>query len=299
MVLRSMKTLRVLVPAIGLVMGTAVYAANTSDSPNNAAQQNSASAQQNQQGRTAGSMRASKLIGMPVRNAQGEDLGKVQDLVIDVNNGDVYYAVLSFGGWMSMGDKLFAYPLRVFGLADNANQLVLNIDKQKLKDAPGFEANRWPEWGRDRYRAEVDRYYGDKLTLQPRPNTVLRRASTLNDADVIDASGNDVGDVEDIVVDMRNGSVQYVVVDFDDDWAHNDRLTQLPLAAFRPSRSEQDKLVLRVNQQQVATAPSFDENNWPNLNDRNAQANVNRWFSDLGVDTTAAGDRNPPQRPQQ
>ena len=56
-------------------------------------------------------MRASKLIGSEVKNAQGENLGEIKDLVIDVNHGRVHYAILSFGGFLGMGDKLFAFPV--------------------------------------------------------------------------------------------------------------------------------------------------------------------------------------------
>ena len=64
-------------------------------------------------------MRLSQLIGKDVRNAQGEDLGDIKDVILDINNGRVHYVILSFGGVLGLGDKLFAYPMRAFSPASN------------------------------------------------------------------------------------------------------------------------------------------------------------------------------------
>lgn len=239
------------------------------------------------------SMRASKLIGKEVRNAQGEKLGKIEDVVVDVNNDEIYYAVLSFGGFMGMGDKLFAYPVRVFHQGKTADSLVLNVEKQKLKDAPGFETKRWPSWNKDQYRKQVDTYYGDQVALQPKPNMLLRRASNLTGADVIDQNGKDVGDIKDLVMDMQTGKVQFAAVKFDKGWGKADQWTELPLRAFRPSTDERGKMVLRVSQEQIATAPAFPANRWPNM-EGGYRSDVDAWFTGLGVDTAASSaDRVP------
>ena len=238
-------------------------------------------------------MRASKLIGKEVRNAQGQKLGKIEDVVVDVNNDEIYYAVLSFGGFMGMGDKLFAYPVRVFQQGQANGTLVLDVDKQKLKDAPGFETKRWPSWNKDQYRKQVDTYYGDQVALQPKPNMLLRRASNLVGADVLDQGGKDVGDIKDLVMDMQTGKVQFAAVKFDKGWGKPDQWTELPLRAFHPSTDERGKLVLRVNQEQIATAPGFPANRWPNM-EGSYRSDVDAWFTGLGVDTTAAStDRVP------
>lgn len=101
--------------------------------------------------------RASKLIGMDVRNPQNERLGEIKDLIIDVRNGRVQYAVLSFGGVMGLGDKLFAYPVAAFKTAADRDELVLNVDRDRLKEAPGFERSRWPNLRQ--YAADVDRFF--------------------------------------------------------------------------------------------------------------------------------------------
>ena len=76
---------------------------------------------------------ASKIIGETVVNRQGENVGKIHELVIDARKNRVAYAVLSFGGFMGMGNKLFAMPWEAFEFSAAENKLILNVDKEKLK----------------------------------------------------------------------------------------------------------------------------------------------------------------------
>ena len=89
--------------------------------------------------------RASKITGAKVKNTTGESLGDIKDLVIDPANGQVVYAVVSFGGLMGMGDKLFAIPWRALNWTSPKDYYILDLDKDTLKKAPGFDKNHWPE----------------------------------------------------------------------------------------------------------------------------------------------------------
>src|SRR6478672_6593207 len=87
--------------------------------------------------------KASKLKGMEVRNKQNEKIGKISDLVIDLKNGRVAYAVLSSGGTLG-GGKNVAVPIQALTVEKGKKDLLLNVDKQELKEAPGFAKNDWP-----------------------------------------------------------------------------------------------------------------------------------------------------------
>jgi sporulation protein YlmC with PRC-barrel domain len=89
--------------------------------------------------------KASKLIGMQVRNTKNENLGKISDLVLDPKSGKVAYAALSVGGVLGVGDKLVAVPFEAFTPNPGQDGLVLNIDKQRLQQATGFSQNNWPD----------------------------------------------------------------------------------------------------------------------------------------------------------
>jgi sporulation protein YlmC with PRC-barrel domain len=211
---------------------------------------------------TAVDMRASKLIGKDVRNADGESLGEIKDLMVDLKGERVHYAVLSFGGALGLGDKLFAYPVSAFHAGAGKDDLVLNVSKEKLKDAPGFDKDTWPEWSKDNYRRDVDRYHGYKTRVA---SAQLMRASKLIGKNVDDRAGKDAGKINDLVVNLGTGRVRYAVLEFDKAWSLNDKLVALPMRAFTvPGDSDKD-LVVNVSRERISMAHTFDKNNWPDL----------------------------------
>jgi sporulation protein YlmC with PRC-barrel domain len=89
--------------------------------------------------------KASKLIGMAVKNKQDEDLGKIKDLVIDFQSGKIGYAVLSSGGTFGVGGKMVAVPIQALTLQPGAKALLLDLPKQQLTQAQGFNDQSWPD----------------------------------------------------------------------------------------------------------------------------------------------------------
>jgi sporulation protein YlmC with PRC-barrel domain len=223
-------------------------------------------------------IRVSELIGKDVRNQQGEDLGDIKDVIIDMNNGRVHYVVLSFGGFMGLGDKLFAYPMRVFRPTADKDDLILAVDKERLRKAPGFEDKNWPDWDRADYRTQVDRYHAtDTVKIKPSTNMRLIRGSTLVGKDVNGADGKDIGEIEDVVVNMANGDVRYAVVEFDKAWSMDDKYFTFPLRSFKMGATVNDDLVLNVTRDALARTPGFDKKKWPNLNDPTWNSEIDRY----------------------
>jgi sporulation protein YlmC with PRC-barrel domain len=103
---------------------------------------------------------ATTIIGDKVINPQGEHLGEIKELMIDLDLGRVAYAVLSFGGVLGMGEKLFAVPFQALQLRPDRHEFVLNVDKEKLKMAPGFDKNNWPSTADRTWGAQIHKYYG-------------------------------------------------------------------------------------------------------------------------------------------
>jgi sporulation protein YlmC with PRC-barrel domain len=89
---------------------------------------------------------ASILKGDKVTNTKGEDLGTVEEIMLDLEHGRVAYVVLSFGrvNWMP-NDKLFAVPWDALSISFHDKKFILNVSKETLKSAPGFNRNKWPE----------------------------------------------------------------------------------------------------------------------------------------------------------
>jgi sporulation protein YlmC with PRC-barrel domain len=107
-------------------------------------------------------MAADTLTGDKVVNRNHEDLGTIEHLMIDVETGRVAYAVLSFGGFLGMGDKLFAIPWSALAVDTDEKQFVLDVDKKALEGAPGFDKAHWPNMADHVWGAEVSKYYSAK-----------------------------------------------------------------------------------------------------------------------------------------
>jgi sporulation protein YlmC with PRC-barrel domain len=88
---------------------------------------------------------ATTIIDDKVVNPDGEELGSIKELMIDMDKGQVNYAVLSFGGFLGMGDKLFAIPWDALTLNREDHSFILNVDKTQLENAPGFDKDDWPD----------------------------------------------------------------------------------------------------------------------------------------------------------
>jgi len=107
-------------------------------------------------------MAASTLIGDKVVNKADEDLGKIEEIMLHLPSGRIAYAVLSFGGFLGMGDKLFAIPWEALTLNEDRKCFVLGIDKERLEKAPGFDKDNWPDMTNPRWSEEIYKYYGYK-----------------------------------------------------------------------------------------------------------------------------------------
>jgi sporulation protein YlmC with PRC-barrel domain len=104
-------------------------------------------------------MGADTLVGNDVYNNKGEDIGDIKEIMLDMRSGRVSYAVLSFTAFLSMGEKLFAVPWNALTLDTVHKRFILNIDKDRLKDAPGFNKSHWPNMADQTWQKEINTYY--------------------------------------------------------------------------------------------------------------------------------------------
>lgn len=105
---------------------------------------------------------ASTLSGDPVRNTRGEDLGKIEDFMIDLERGRIAYAVLSFGGVFGVGDKLFAVPWKALTIDTDRHAFLLDVPKERLRNAPGFDKDDWPDITSADWNTQIHSFYGTK-----------------------------------------------------------------------------------------------------------------------------------------
>ena len=102
---------------------------------------------------------AGTATGTAVKNSTGDDLGKIEDVMLDANQPRIAYAVLTFGGFLGVGNKLFAVPWEALRYDDEAECYRLSVDKDRLEQAPGFDKDKWPR-SSDPYWSSIHDHYG-------------------------------------------------------------------------------------------------------------------------------------------
>ncbi len=216
------------------------------------------------------------LIGMKVNSQQGDNLGKIEDVVVHPG-GEPSYAVLSFGGWLGMGDKLFAMPWTVLKAVapdtakkDSASSLVLPLEKERLKTAPGFDKKSWPTMANPDWTKDVDAFYvGDKnpntkkaIDAAARTSVITWRATELKGTDVRTPTGEDLGDIKEVAIDA-NGRVSYVALSVGGFLGVGERVVAVPWDALKFSlsgeKSDKKLVTLATTKKQLEAAPQFKD----------------------------------------
>lgn len=237
--------------------------------------------------------KSTDLIGKNVRNNAGEDLGSLQDIVVDAHSGRILYGVLSFGGFLGMGDKYFAIPWASLELPADARHLVLNVDKDRLKNAEGFDKSQWPNFANEEWNTRTYRYYGqepywqqgsDNVTADRQGGTrasyrerwynrptAWQKVSDLQRKAVRSPTNEKLGDVTNLAIDTDAGRIMYAIV------GRDDRLYAVPWTAINMS-PDYDHLTMNVTTDRFTQARWFNRDAWPNLADPSWSTETYRYY---------------------
>jgi len=109
---------------------------------------------------------ASTLVGAEIRNPQDESLGDLKDVMIDSASGKIAYGIVTFGGVLGIGTKLFAIPWDAFSVDPERERLVLDVSRERLKDAPGFDSNHWPNFADPGFADQVGTHFRARSTQE-------------------------------------------------------------------------------------------------------------------------------------
>jgi hypothetical protein len=158
-----------------------------------------------------GLWRASKVIGQNVRDGQGKNIGKIEDLMVD-SKGNVSFAVMSFGGFLGMGEKYFAVPwtaMRFDRDGKDVDAVVLDVTKEQLEKAPSFTRDTWPDTRDPKWRENARRGWPTASTRTDAP----RASSTSSDSTITakvkaKLATEKVSSLMKVDVDTRQGVVE-------------------------------------------------------------------------------------------
>jgi hypothetical protein len=103
---------------------------------------------------------SNEVEGTSVYNRQGETLGKIHNFMVDKATGQVAYAVLSFGGFLGMGESYYPLPWKALTYDTRQDGYVVDLDKNRLENAPNYAATTRPNWSDQSYGRSIDQFYG-------------------------------------------------------------------------------------------------------------------------------------------
>jgi sporulation protein YlmC with PRC-barrel domain len=264
------------------------------------------------------------LLGMDVKNAKGDSLGNVDELVLNADHQQVAYCVVRHGGLLGIGAKYHAVPWQAFKLSGDSKYLVLDVAEDKWKNAPTFDKDKWPDMGDPNWYKDVHSYYGheasfkedvkegakdvkegakelgrdikegaedvkDKVTGEEKGDFKdregykaegykggygkdwegrhfwARRLSDVIGTDVKNRAGENLGELEDVMVDMHRGHVAYGILTYGGVLGIGEKWVAVPWAAFEmkprleTARLDVDKKTLEELAFESDKWPTFDE----------------------------------------
>ncbi len=222
-----------------------------------------------------GAAKATEIIGMKVKNDQGEEIGKVEDLAVDVEFGRIVQVIVCTGGVPGGDDVLSAIPPSAFHHDIPAKILYVNVDKEMLKNAAVFDLSKWADFNDVDHVARVDKRYeeegifgfisdGDAVLHGVLPMARLRHvqnASRLIGKSIYNPRKEFLGKVKDILLDMDSARVVAVIVSSGGFLGVNDELSAFPHRAFKFTE-DRGNLLLDATKEIMHAAPHFKSNEW-------------------------------------
>lgn len=106
-----------------------------------------------------GLLSAESIMADSVKNAEGKDLGNIKELMVNPENGKIDYAVLSFGGFLGMGDKYFAIPWDAIEVNRDDKTMRLDVPKDRLEKMEGFDKDNWPDFANPQFEESIHRSF--------------------------------------------------------------------------------------------------------------------------------------------
>lgn len=247
--------LRNAIVALSLVAATSAMAQNDRDKDKDRDAQKQAELQ-----------RCSQLIGAKVQTEDGENCGKIENLALDLQSGRPVYCIINANGVSGMKDKLIPVPFKALKFSEGRQPTIkTNVNKQRLQEAPDFNASGWstigdPKWGRT-----VHQHYSVNPDFDDQPARLVKATECIGMA-VNGKQREDIGQVEDLLIDPRTDTIPFAVITLQRG-KNADKMYLVPWQVVDVRGGGDRTLVLNIEKQRITEAPSFERGNWPSLAD--------------------------------
>jgi sporulation protein YlmC with PRC-barrel domain len=205
------------------------------------------------------------IKGSKVTNVSEEHLGMLEEMMIDPDNGKIAYAVLSFGGFLGIGNKLFAIPWEV--LESSRGDYILRIEKSVLEKMEGFDKEEWSltrdELAKVYAHFEIQPYWETKMGIveetQDMDNEIFLSTTTIKGSQVINVKKEHLGKIEELMIDVGMGRIAYEVLSFGGFLGIGNKLFAIPWEALE---SDGWDYILKIDKSVLEKAEGFDKEEW-------------------------------------
>lgn len=222
--------------------------------------------------------RATALIGAKVENRNAEKIGTVSDLAVDLASGRIVHVIVSSGGFLSLGARTLAIPPDALRFDAETTTAHTDLTQNLLKNAPDIEIAQWREFYDSDRPQEADRYHGREPHRGAARPANVRQASKLMKLPVLNRQDENIGSVEDIIVELRSGRVVAAIVSSGGFLGMGDSLNAIPPAALQFATAH-DGLRLDMDKAALLAAPRFKSDEWPDFAQRNYTDGVYRAYN--------------------
>ncbi len=230
-----------------------------------------------------------KLAGMKVEDARGVEFARLEDAFL-VAGGKIGYGVLA----TERDDKFIVIPWELVKLRGSAAEqaggaeptLRVELDIARMKEAPTFDATRWPTTPSDPLFAEVQRFYAAPKPVDVATNsrgTILLRATKIAARAVESTSGEKIGELRALIVDPNHGRANYVALELAEANGPSTKTVAMPWESLTVTREgDRERITTAVAKERLAAAPEFrgEAPNWKEMSD---PAWIGKLYTHFGV----------------
>jgi sporulation protein YlmC with PRC-barrel domain len=220
-----------------------------------------------------------KVEDTPVYNPKGERLGKVHHLMIDKYTGQVAYAVMSFGGFLGIGEKYHPLPWKMLTYDTRFDGYVVDLDRDRLEKAPSYTPSHIPNWSDRSYTARLDEYWRGGYTAGLATDETDRLISSekVEGTPVYDRNGKRLGKVDHLIIDKYTGQVAYAVMSFGGFLGIGEKYHPLPWKMLTYD-THLGGYVVDLDRNRLENAPSYDSAVAPDWSDRSYTARIDEYW---------------------
>jgi len=215
---------------------------------------------------------AKKLVGREIQTSQGQKVGELKDMVVDLESGRVLYTIVSAGGFLGINDELTAVPPGAFSSSTDT-KLIIDADKEKLTAAPRFTKDHESNLKDAGFAKEVHQHFGQTLDWQQGSFNNVHKATELLGMNVKNVSDQSIGEVNDLGIDLAAGRVTYVILGAGGVLGAGEKHYVMPPNAFTLA-SDNKSLVSGIEKENLVNAPQLQNNNWRQLSEASFAARV-------------------------